>query len=843
MSVSKCFSNSKNKQLKDLFAKKVKAGIPEEEAALAVVKEYAASIQKRVSKLKGEDIGSTLTFDAEVKTETRKVERTVQQQGVRIVRGTKMVPNPKGIGNRVIDLFSQVLRDPKYYNEMMTSIDNDTFKEGTTSLLETREAEDMDAWDPVRAIDTRFAYRTGGAGVAVSANSLSDHVLTQNKSLKMEFNQGKWGNIFMDSQFSENLTRGELDKVLSVINAKREEQGKDLMGREEAETRLRRVGISGTLSELTNAFVDIANEDAFVTRGNWGTLTNGYGMMMIRQGIHPHKVSAILRQPALVQLIEAITNKEGLVSNTPAREIEEEIFSEWKIKAQDAGLDIKFATVPTFGKLDKIDFDSLFDSAVNQEANTQEELKNQLLVLKSYIQSKPAVKKYNAFVTTTKNDAKGAGRNAEDMFLRQNKLSDAYYYEPAKKGQVGYGLQNANEKFFDGIGNNTLSYTMHVNTVGVAQKIINDNPLMFDSINSEVFELFNRAAAQNTPDKRVNNLTQAQFLFREYAAYKMSGFGPISQRDTIEQQEDFINDIMDLKSTRKYELLNKLLIDYDANTSEYTLKMERLSQKSPESKNSLTNSWRQIIQEEPALGDFLVRQAYRQSSFLPGPNQFHELIPFEWFMEKDYLDFLHSTQPLPGEQFLDQAVRKENATEFFKYIKAGVNENYYISDITEDVNRMGTYGKGNKAMGKSPKFAITGEDNTPVKLLGVVTFVKKAEGGTLERKSFAIYNPLAKSKSTEASYDVSHSDFMAQVDPEGKEYARELEWKTTILKGYETAIKEGVRVSIKDIGSLGIKFEGESFFTEPGNMVDLETEKGLYEARQSDLPIPEQMCG
>jgi hypothetical protein len=212
-------------------------------------------------------------------------------------------------------------------------------------------------------------------------------------------------------------------------------------------------------------------------------------------------------------------------------------------------------------------------------------------------------------------------------------------------------------------------------------------------------------------------------------------------------------------------------------------------------------------------------------------------------MEKDYLDFLHSTQPLPGDLFLEQAVRKENATEFFKYIKSGLFENYYISNITEDVNRMGTYGKGNNAMGKAPKFAVTGEYNTPVKLLGTITTVEKGKDGKLERKSFAVYNPLNESKDTEASYDVSHGNFMAQVDPKGEEYARELAWKDTILKGYETAIKQGVRVSIKDIGSLGIKFEGESFFTEPGNMVNLETEKGLYEARQSDLPSPEQMCG
>lgn len=753
----------------------------------------------------------------------------------KIVRATKGV---KGARNRVLNLFKKVLKDPKYYNEMMTSIDNDTFKEGTLSLLDKRDEEDMDAWDPIRAIDTRFSYRTGGSGVAVSANSLSDHVLTQNKEVSIQFNQGTWGNTHLDKQFSEKLTNQELEELLKVINAKRDENRRTPMSKAEAEARLRKVSISGSLSELTNAFVDIANEDAFVTRGNWGDLTNGLGMMMIRQGIHPHKVSAILRQPAMVDLIEAITNREGVVDNTASWKIEQEVINEWIERAEAIGVNTDFMKIPKAGALSSLAFEELFSSARSQEASTKRAMLNQLTVLKLYKESKGVVKKYNNFVTTIKNDAKGAGRNVADMFLRVNKFSDSYYYEKAPKGQVSYGIENVSQKFFDGQGNNTLSYTMHKNTVGVAMKILNDNPLMFDSINAETFDLFNKAAAENTNDTRVATLGQTEFLFQEFASYKMANFGPISKEDTMEEQKAFIKEIMELKSQRKYTLLNKLLIDVVE--GEIEVSMERLSQKSPESKNELSNSWRLILKDNPALGDFLVRQAYRQSNFQPGPKQFHELIPFEWFISKDYLNFLHSDQSIPDNQFLDQAVRRDNATEFFKVLKASPAGEYYIMNLNDEDLRMGRVRKG-KGHYRAPRYGII--NGGPARLVGTAyVLIPNKNTNKVDRKELAIYIPLNKVTKGQSSYEGSRTEFLDKVDPERVEDGKEARLKETLGKAFREASPDAT-VNIKDIGDLSIKVEGESFFRDAGDMVDLEIAKLAHESKETDEAESKEMCG
>ncbi len=756
--------------------------------------------------------------------------RMLNEQLVRATGGVK------GARNKVLGLFKKVLKDPKYYNDMMTSVDNDTFKEGTLALLDKREAEDMDAWDPVRAIDTRFSYRTGGSGVAVSANSLSDHVLTQAKTVSIEFNQGAWGNKYLDAQFSESLTNAELEKLLDVINNKRTENNKGLMGMEEAKARLHRVAISGTLSELTNAFVDIANEDAFVTRGNWGNLTNGYGMMMVRQGIHPNKVSAILRQPAMIQLMEDITNQEGVVSNTPSYIIEENAITEWTIKAETAGINTEFMSNPQSGRLSDLSFNELMDSALSQEAISKKALMNQLILLKSFTQSKKAVKKYNNFVVTIKNDAKGAGRNTQDMFVRTNKFSDAYFPEVPGPGQVNYGLKNVGEKFFDGNGNNTLSYTMYNNTVGVATKIVNDNPMMFDSISQETFELFNRAAAQNTNDTRVTSVTQSDFLFNEFAAYKMSGFGPISKEDTKTEFDGFIKEIMELKASRKYTMLNKLIVEDKEDG--VTLSMERLAQKSPESKNEMSDSWRLILQDNPALGDFLVRQSYRQSSFLPSPNQFHELIPFEWFLEKDYLGFMHADESIPHNQFLNQAVRRDNATEFFKYLKVVSSGNHYIINLSDKSLGMGKTGRAKGSSQRAPLYAV-GPDG-PIQLAGTVTTIEKAGTGT-KNTVRAVYYPLNKVAKDQSNYDSNHSEFMRKVDPEGKENASQSTW-TDIADQIANAFPD-IKVIVNDVSDLFRSVSGQSFFRDPGAMVNLELEKQIKEDSTNDGALPEQMCG
>ena len=213
MSVKNCFKNSSNKAIKSSFDKKVKAGIPEEEAALAVIKEYGADIQARLSKIKGVDVADIVLFDGVVKTETKKSMVTTQQQAVRIVSREKEIdPGIKGLRNRVIDLFTMALKDPKYFEETMTSIDNDTLKEGTLSMIDKIAPESMDLFDPVKAIDTRFSYRTGGSGVAVSANSSSDHVLTQGVNWNIEFDQGTWGNSTFDQKFSEGLSNEDFNK-------------------------------------------------------------------------------------------------------------------------------------------------------------------------------------------------------------------------------------------------------------------------------------------------------------------------------------------------------------------------------------------------------------------------------------------------------------------------------------------------------------------------------------------------------------------------------------------------------------------------------------------------------
>lgn len=824
MSISKCFNGASNKKLKALFQSRLAEGNSEETAALLAIKEYSLNIQERLSKLKGGDVGEILDIGVSIDTKVTKATKTVSTKKVRIKKTKVKVDNPKGARNTVLDLFMSVLKDAKYYNEMMTSIDNDTFKEGTLSFVEKTKEEDMDLWDPIKAIDTRFSYRTGGTGVAVSANSLSDHILTQNKMVKFEFNQGTMGNYLADMQYSEALGPETIKDLAAVINKRRILDGKKPMTDAEATTKLTKVRISGTLSELTNAFVDIANEDAFVTRGNWGTITNGYGMMLIRQGIHPHVVSAILRQPAMVELVDEITNKEGLIDNTASYKIEEDVLAKWIKKAEAAGITID-QNDQYLGRLTGLVLKDLFLNTTTA-ATSRAALLNQVRVLRNFIEAKPTVKKYNSYVSASKNDARGAGKNVKDMFIRNNKLSDSYYYTEVGNLEVPYGIKNAYEKYMYWNGETTLSYTMFMNTVKVMERMINDNPLIFGGINNDTFEYLNRAAAQNTADNRVLSTTQADFLLDSFTAYRMSGFQPLVVKDTEAEISRFVGEIFDLKTARKYSILDKLLVSQDELTNQYSFMMELTSQKSPESKNEMTNSWRLLLKERPHLGDFLVRQAYRESGFMPSPRQFHELIPFEWFLENNYMKYIRNLEAVPDDAFLEQAVRSSDATEFFKFIKGSVHEEFMVQNINSDNNRMGVFAKyKDHVVYRAPKFGITA-DNQPVKAVGLIKIVT-VKGDERTVKTNIIYEKIDKATS-KSIYDlnnpsVSNKDFRA--------FAQNL---------MKDAVEGGAQVTILDIND--VKANGSSFFRSAGPIVDLEAEQIMREDQANNKPGEQQMC-
>lgn len=645
MSVKNCFSKSKNKKLKSIFKEKLK-DYSAEEAAVQAIKEFSNSLSRDIGFFIGAQ-HKVITSDISTVSEEIDEISTIEQQKVRIVDATERTETIAGKRNKVFNLFKDVLSDPKYYEEMMTPIDNDTFRVGSLSMMKDSPTQPYDVYDPIEAILKKFAYKLGGEGVGVAANNHSDHVLTQGKSLKAYFQQGTWGNRQFDEQTSAILSDTDHSALVQHINAYKLEKKEDLLTEEESSA-LSSIKISSTLSELINAFVDIANDKAMVARANWGTLFNNYGMGLIRAGVHPHKVSALLAQPVLRELAKEISLKEGIIDNESSKDIETALLE--KLGFTETG----FKNVVSLNQLDFI----------NMLNTSKEDLKDvdpglQIQVLLHYIQTKPSIKKYVNFVLAAKVDAKGAGTNLTDTIVEINRMSEGFEFD----GKTG--IEGVWEKYFDSIGEPTLTYTQYMNTVEFLMDFMHANPTFFNGMNRGTIQRFQEIATASRDNGRLLQRKPIDFITRTFDDYKMSFFGPLSVNNSTLSEGELDDRIKDLKGEGEYLILNKLLQDVDD-----TYLIDRVARTSAETKNSLTDSWRVLLEKEPAIGNYLVRESYKKKGFAPGPKQFHQLIPFEWFSTNEYEEHMLNN-PLLDEAFVEFAMEQDNELDFFKNISKG----------------------------------------------------------------------------------------------------------------------------------------------------------------------------
>ena len=581
-----------------------------------------------------------------------------------------------GLKNKVFNLLLGSVKSEAFYNEMMTSIDNPTFKEGSLALLPEATQTAYQVYDPIESMRLVFAYKLGGEGVGMAANSHSDHVLTQNKGLIAHFNQGAWGNPKMDAQYSEVLSETELTNLAQFMQDyyKSKKEDRTLAS---LEKELRSIKISGSLSELINAFVDIANEQAFVARANWGSLLNDYGMGLIRAGVHPHKVSALLLQPVMVELMKRISLREGVIDNTNSDEIVKDLKQELLAQGGVA----KQVNI-------KLGENYSFEDLLGNTKLSLEEVDPtvQLSILGHYISTKPAIKKYSNFVLSAKSDAKGAGTSYTDLIIKMNRLADGFLTDEIitkhtnEEGKAYYkkekvGIENVSEKFINQDGSGTLVYTQYVNSVDFTLGLMENNPNVFGDMSLNNIEAFQEIATASRNDGRLTSKGATRYITTSYDAYRMTHFAPLTTNDSGRSDELLKAEITRLKNSGRYLVLNKLQIDIGKEYKPFSGKegepymIDRMAKTDPVMMNKVTDSWRLLLAEHPDVGNFLVREAFAQSAFLPGPKQFHQAIPYEWFLENKLAEESNKEIPI-DEDFIEFAMQNDVDNQFFKYSKA-----------------------------------------------------------------------------------------------------------------------------------------------------------------------------
>jgi len=712
--------------------------------------------------------------DAKTKKTTRVVLAGMSEEE----QAAQAPKSPETLQNNIFRSFSEALKSPELYDAMMTSIDNDTTEVFIRSFETVKQPYGLHVFNPVNAINTRFALKAGQAGIGEMVNASNDHIRQQGKAIPMEIEAGSWGNSVMDLEYSEELTTAEATAYLKKVNAyiKSVDKNKPLLTISDVKTRK----ISDVLSELTNAFVDIANKDAFITKANWGSITNGYGTMLLRNGIHPAKIFAMFQQPAIRDMVNALSFKEGLLDNEASFKIRGALLKTLKEDYAKKAAEYnetqpnKKKHLPTFFEkveLSGIDFKLLIQD--NPPKDSIAYVRNQLIILQHFDQSVAKVRAYNGAVTSSKMGENGVGKTPGAVIAMENKINIAAYTKIS-------GQSNYIRKFVDEEGNPTLLMGFYTNQIDLWNNIVESNPQLFFGLNRYIKNTVNTMSLEAN-GKLPTSAEKIDTILYEVKKYILSGFTPLNGTPVVaeasdtpetlqkkfeekkELREENINKLFALNN--KYAILAKL----DSRTVEgrEELIMHKIANLETPEKEGLISSWELLLEHEPALGAFLVQEAYAKGGFAPGPQNFSELIPPMFLIEQGIEKYIRENSIIDTNEFKDQFFRNKSVSKQL-YVAA---EELAFSGVPGLAQRVL---KGKAQAPEYMQYVMQDEDYedgagaTPYgwKLHSIAVY-ERVEGTTASgspnkvSKRHAFYTPINPVQGS--YYNSNHSDFLNQV--------------------------------------------------------------------------------
>ena len=629
----------------------------------------------------------------------------------------------KGMQNRMIELYKAVLTNPDVYPSLMKPIDIDFIKDELNSLFKDTEDTLLYHFDP--QVDTllRYSFLGGKAGVGMEANSMVD--INREGQLEINGFHIKWGlkrengNQQLDAEYSEVLSKEDMDYYVKVMKPKNEKAFRE---------ELSRVKVSDSMTAIMNAFVDIA-KDNYITKGNWAQSTTNAGNLLFRMGVHPLYVVNFLANPVIKQYIEFQSSLEGLGSqdtgNTQLK-FKKNMVVEMLNDLTPEGSLITYGTA--YLKHDKdINFDAkayILESQLEEGTITQEEfelevtkinnLRNSLIkkfakelgLVENNEQAQKAfnvIKKahdtvfkrnnkhmfqifdreqfnleyyrnqitsknknlefqvdlLNAFnrlqeisknvkknVDVSKMDTDGMSKNPNSLFRLFN-LRDQLVMMDAQK------VPNSLGGFISKFNNTPLgAYNEVLENV---LNIVKNNSFLFPQGVQHVQHLFNEIS-QDIHNNLLVNEELATLLEKEYHTYVMTNFFDLANNEVTDLIDNLPNRLQQFKenSKKKYFMLNELEVKVPKNSrfkSTITLNNRKKSQSY---EKLFTDSWHDLMIENPKLAEDLIKYSFVTSGFKMNMNQFFTYIPHQYFVEQDFNQFINNFSKSNQFDFIDK---------------------------------------------------------------------------------------------------------------------------------------------------------------------------------------------
>lgn len=516
----------------------------------------------------------------------------------------------EAIQNHKIDLYKQLLLSENSFARLISPIDSGWMKAQAKKVVEARglstTTKDLEFFGAKKQFDTKQAFAGGKDGIALAADQLVDHPLTQLAKIGM--------NIY--------LGQGKADaKGRTTFSNERGDNGEY---------------ITSNISAYLNAFVDIA-KDPYIFHLNFNTVTANTGFMLIRAGFDPKWVNAFMSQPALVEYVLAELNRESNTLN-PVRHPN----GSDKAGIPLTPLEIAISKHPIpkdSGKVRKVSMDSLPSTKELMDELSAPTPGMQQGIAKLFEEYKELGDAFANQVRTFKFDTKGAGQTLVDAVVSENKMLSAQLSEDFTK------VENRMA--------GTMADTYYNNSVSKALELM---PQLFLGASEGVRGIV-ESISQELTGGPITNAKLATKVTNQAYSYLLQEFKPFQAPPAaMIGTKGMGKQVMDMKLKPDSKIKDNPLVrqlkvsDEEVNGRFYSF--VRLIAKDKTRKEELSRAWEELIYHEDEavsrFGKILVKYAAYTSGMNQGSGTFFDIIPASFLEASGFTELIGGSKTEKG---------------------------------------------------------------------------------------------------------------------------------------------------------------------------------------------------
>lgn len=564
----------------------------------------------------------------------------------------------EGLQNELINITKEIIEHPRNFIKLITPNNTNTLLDTVEELRKITPKSDKTATDtiiPRKVVNIAKQFLDGKDGVGIAAVHNTHHVLSQIADL----------NIDADIALENNGTLAKLTDV----------EGNN---------------ISDVLSEIINAFVDVA-KDPFIRDLNLNTRTANIYLTLIRFGVPFKKIAYFMNQPIIREYISAKEFNNSIIVQKTG--FHHRRFNPTGLKLSNEKLKNAIKkNYPTTGNLSK----GHYTTMVNDEDILKNAIKKQGLeindlnllqkaVLDDFLYYESIASKLSEVMSVSNQDTKTPNNivTLNDNLIKFNKVSE---YKDVKN--FANIFKKENKENLLGVFKKAHDVTKQV----TSPLFITQNP----KINSIIVDIVTKLNIGNAEErskmlKTVENdflhfiiQNRAEFegkKFKDWADTLFKGEKSLAKRLLIIKEGRSKRYTPELQDKLNANLFIKELypiINAEVNGSDIVKLFNK--RMTTYDSNILTNSFMELYEIAPTLADAIAVTGIMQSGIANSAISFTDKIPFEV-----YGKFL---RPVIEELQLNDGQAKDLDYNYFEYLFYANNmKNKNVKTRVSEVNK------------------------------------------------------------------------------------------------------------------------------------------------------------